>query len=355
MAKCSFCDRKAVIFIRRTGKYYCEEHFEKFFLGRVRSYLDRNKIKRKKILAAISGGKDSSSMLWALNSLKNEYKLEIVAFHIDLGIKGYSKSCRKASEELCQSLGIELKILDLKKEYGKSLEEIARKSRKPCSSCGTIKRYLTNKAAYEGGFEYIATGHNMLDEAAFAMHNLYSGTIKQFMRGGEVIPPKPKLKMAGRIKPLYYLMENETMLYAILKAIPYSEEECPYSLGHPIIRHKRVLLRGEEELPGFVYNVLKSLNSLRSEKEEEVELNFCKICGYPTTSEICKFCRIMGQYNLKRFPKISPLEYPSISFKSIPERQGILEIIAPTAMMGSVTVFTIPAGARPLLFNSYMT
>ncbi len=354
MTKCSFCSREAVTFVRRTGKYYCEEHFIKFFLGRVRSYLDRNGIRGRKVLAAISGGKDSAAMLHALCTLREEYCLEISAFHIDLGIRGYSSKCRRSSEELCDDLGIELEVLDLRREYGRSLEEIARRSRKPCSSCGTIKRYLTNKRAYEKGCDYIATGHNMLDEGAFALHNLYSGAIDQFMRGGEKVPPKLEKKMVGRIKPLYYLLENETLLYSLLYKIPYSDAECPYSFGHPILKHKQVLLKGEELLPGFTYNVLRSLNKLRK-GEKEVEIKFCKICGFPTTSDICKFCRIVGQYRRRRSPLISALRCPSTSSTFIPEIQGILDIIAPTAIMGSVISLTIPRGALPFLFNSYKT
>ena len=41
----------------------------------------------------------------------------------------------------------------------------------PCSSCGLSKRHLFDATAIDGGFEVVATGHNLDDEAAVLLGN----------------------------------------------------------------------------------------------------------------------------------------------------------------------------------------
>ena len=44
-------------------------------------------------------------------------------------------------------------------------------SRSTCAVCGLSKRYVFNRAALEGGFDVVATGHNLDDEAATLLGN----------------------------------------------------------------------------------------------------------------------------------------------------------------------------------------
>ena len=46
-----------------------------------------------------------------------------------------------------------------------------RGSRSTCAVCGLSKRYVFNRAALEGGFDVVATGHNLDDEAATLLGN----------------------------------------------------------------------------------------------------------------------------------------------------------------------------------------
>ena len=42
----------------------------------------------------------------------------------------------------------------------------------PCSACGLSKRHLFDRAALEGGYDAVATGHNLDDEAAVLLGNV---------------------------------------------------------------------------------------------------------------------------------------------------------------------------------------
>ncbi|MCD6157790.1 MAG: adenine nucleotide alpha hydrolase family protein [Euryarchaeota archaeon] len=299
--KCSMCNRPAITFIRRVKKYFCEEHFSQFVLKQVRRYLEKHGIRRKKILIAVSGGKDSMVMLHTLKMLSEDFKLDITPFYINLGITGYSDPCESVVREVSEELELTPIIISLREYAGYTIDDAARiETKKPCSTCGTVKRYITNRIAYERGYDYVATGHTMIDEFAFALHNLYSGSIDTFLRSYEITDTRKDLKLVGRIKPLYYLLESETLTYAIVNKIKYCNLECPYAQGHPTQVHKEIGLMGEYRLQGYVQRILSSLNKLKEvipEKPDNNNIRFCKICGYPTVTDICKYCRLKAKFS----------------------------------------------------------
>ena len=278
--KCSYCNNEAIE--EAYGKAYCKKHFNNYFLGRVRSIIDKFKINGK-IAVALSGGKDSSACFYALHNLK----LELVPFYINLGIKNYSDICQEKAEELCQQLGYELNVIYLA-DYGIELE----KYKKPCSTCGTAKRYLMNKFAYENGCKYIATGHNLSDIVTFAMNNFISGNILNFRGNKPYLQGKEEYKLVAKIKPLFWLKDKECMLYTWINKLAYAEEECPYSINAPTIKIKEWLNMLEAEQEGALMNMAKSLWKLEEKMEKDVKLNLCSNCGYVSYGKICKFCKI---------------------------------------------------------------
>ena len=167
---------------------------------------------------------------------------------------------------------------------------------KPCGPCGTIKRYLLNKAAVERGFDYVATGHNLDDEFFFGVHNLFGGDVRQLRRMDKRLPPRPEVRLAGRLKPLYYLTEKENRLYCVLRGLPHDADECPFSEGNPQLAFKeRFASISREEKR----NLLRSLRRLQLREEEsessgEAGVRPCPGCGFATASAgLCAFCRLV--------------------------------------------------------------
>ncbi|MCD6589749.1 adenine nucleotide alpha hydrolase family protein, partial [Candidatus Woesearchaeota archaeon] len=224
--KCRFCNKKAIYEKERL----CEEHFIKYYEKKIQRVVDSARLKDKKILIAISGGKDSVAAAVALHSLGINFDL----FFINLGIPGISEESRRVVEQLAEILEKRLIIYNLEEKEGFSIRDVHRNIGKikwfknTCSICGVIKRYIMNKYAYENNYDYIITGHNMDDELAISFLNLYSQQLEQLKRTGKIIPSIKEKRLVGRVKLLYHLTEEENLLYVKIKNMPYTKMKCPY-------------------------------------------------------------------------------------------------------------------------------
>ncbi len=292
--RCSFCKEKAV-YIKENKKRYCKEHFNKYYLKRVEGYLYKHHIYNKKILIAVSGGKDSAALSHSLNKLKDKWKLTLTLFYINLGIiNDYSNKGLKTVNELAKKLGLNKIIINLK-EY-KTIPELKEQEKNIpiCSLCGTMKRYLINKTAYEEGYDYVAVGHNKTDEAAFLLHNLMNKNTELIIRESEILPAEPEKKLAGKIKPLHKLSEKENAIYTIINQVPFYNDECPYAENNPQSKNKEKLLEIEKIIPRFSDKLMKGIKELKEKRTttKEETIKKCKKCGYPTTKEECRFCRL---------------------------------------------------------------
>ncbi len=293
--RCRLCGKKAIYKELR----FCEEHFTVYFNNKVKKVMNNPLFKDKKLLVALSGGKDSSSLLYSLVKLVEKGEIgfsfgKIEAVFIDLGISGFSEENLVLCRQLCKELDVNLNVVKIAKEYGISVDEISKSSKKVCSDCGVLKRYLLNKFAFDNGFDFVLTGHNIDDELFFALHNLINGNLDYFVRSGKITPSNSKKRLVGRIKPLYYLSEKETAIFCLINKLPFSKEKCPYSKNNAQIEMKKripVLLDRKSKKISF----LKNLNKLKKHfpNEEQYEVEECEKCGFPTTTKLCKFCRIV--------------------------------------------------------------
>ncbi len=241
-----------------------------------------------KVLVAVSGGKDSLSLWDALCRLG--YTAD--GLYIDLGIGEYSQRSRLACERFAKERELELYVLELRKEIATIPEIKEVESRPTCSFCGQLKRYYMNRFAREKGYHVIATGHNLDDESATLLSNVLSWNMGYLSRQFPVL-----LEGDGfvrKVKPLVKFTEKENALYAFLSGIEYVEEECPFSEGASSIEYKKTLARMEEKSPGtklrFYMDFLRRLHPIL--QTQEVELRPCKVCGEPTTAEVCSVCRL---------------------------------------------------------------
>jgi uncharacterized protein (TIGR00269 family) len=206
------------------------------------------------------------------------------------------------TEEFAQARGLKLTVVDLKTEYGENLPEVSQRTQrgrgKPCSVCGLTKRHIMNRAAREGGFNVLATGHNLDDEAATLFGNTIKWLDKYLLKQNPVLEASPGL--ARKVKPLMRFYERETAAYALLRDIQYIQEECPFSSGASSILHKEILNQLEAKSPGtkqyFYLGFLKAKqNGLLGITEDRADdpQNICLTCGQMThASGKCSFCRM---------------------------------------------------------------
>jgi uncharacterized protein (TIGR00269 family) len=194
-------------------------------------------------------------------------------------------------------------VVDVKAAYGKSVPELARttyRGRKPCALCGLVKRHIMNRVAYEGGYDAIATGHNLDDEAAVLMQNTLRWQTGYLTRQAPVLPSTHP-RLARKVKPFVRLYERETAAYAIVRGIDYIYDECPHAVGSTTNFYKDLLNQLESRSPGaklgFYLSFLQARGKgLLSGVGEALELNDCQNCGQPTTAPgLCAFCRLWVQ------------------------------------------------------------
>lgn len=290
--RCTFCEKDAVLRLRHANLRLCPEHLvsrvEKEVEKAIREF--RMFVPQEKILVAVSGGKDSLGLWQILTKLG--YRAD--GLYLDLGISGYSQRSREYAESFARDRGLRLFVVRVEDEVGAGLDEITEVLRgSPCSHCGTIKRYLMNRVAWEGGYAALATGHNLDDEAATLLGNTLRWDLAYLARQYPVLPEGRKL--VRKVKPLIYLSEREMVAYCLIEGIRYIYEECPHSRGARSLFLKDILNRLEDESPSTKITFLKSFLRVHKifPKAPEEELRDCPSCGMPTGAEgLCRFCRI---------------------------------------------------------------
>ncbi|MDP9750543.1 MULTISPECIES: TIGR00269 family protein [Thermoanaerobacter] len=293
--KCVRCKKKAVIVLRRHNAAFCADCFLHYYKNQVLKNIRKNRMfeKGEKVLVVVSGGKDSMA-LWDI-LVKEGYN--VVAMYINLGIGEYSNRSQEVVEKFAKENNLPLIVKNIKKEFGLDIYKLSKTLRRsPCSVCGSIKRYLFNKVAYDGGFSAVATGHNLDDEAATLFGNVLNWEEGYLARQGPVLP-QTHPKLIKKVKPLYTLTERENMYYVLLNKIEFLHEECPHSVGARSILYKEVLNKLEEESPGtkqrFLSGFLEKGKKHFQDVRERLELKECKNCGQVTTTEECSFCRFV--------------------------------------------------------------
>lgn len=294
--KCKKCGGRAVLELRRHNTAFCADDFLAFFRHQTLETIRRWKMftREEPVLVAVSGGKDSLA-LWDV-LLDAGYKT--AGLYIDLGIFEYSRESKAKCQAFAAERGARLIVVSVAGEIGAGIPQVKDVTRRPtCSACGLSKRYIMNRAALQGGFPVVATGHNLDDEAATLFGSTLRWDASSLARQTPVLEATHP-KLVRRVKPLFRLSERETAAYAFLRGIDYIVEECPFSRGATSLAHKEVLNRLEDVSPGakaaFFLNYLDRARHL-FQAGEAVDLRECVRCGQTTTGEVCAFCKLADQ------------------------------------------------------------
>jgi uncharacterized protein (TIGR00269 family) len=284
-----------VIQIRRHNAAFCRDHFLHHCREQVRRTIhDFGMLDPEdRVLVAVSGGKDSLALWDILVGLG--YRVD--GFHVGLGIGEYSDASTTATREFAKTRGLGLHETDLPTDFGFGIPDGSRAARRvPCSACGLSKRHLFDEAARTGGYDVVATGHNLDDEAAVLFGNVLHWHTEYLGRQLPVLPARDGFPK--KVKPLVRLGERETAAYCILTGIDYLVEECPMAEGNRHLRYKAALDMVEEDSPGakqdFYFGFLKRAAAAfePAAAAEREALGSCERCGAPTPADVCAFCRL---------------------------------------------------------------
>ncbi|MBN1565661.1 MAG: adenine nucleotide alpha hydrolase family protein [Anaerolineae bacterium] len=326
--KCRHCAQKAVINMRQHKLALCSTHFVEWVHKQTERFIGKYKMftRDERVLVAVSGGKDSLA-LWDI-LLALGYQAD--GLYIGLGIVGcadydhldYSGESHQFVQDFvdyhaAQGRDLTLHVVDVAETYGASIPVAAqvtnRGREKPCSLCGLSKRHIMNRVARDHGYDVLATGHNLDDEAAVLFGNTMQWAVEYLARQGPVLPPSHP-GLARKVKPLFRFYEREMAAYAIVRGIAYIYEECPYASGATTTRYKELLNEMEIGSPGvktqFYLRFLQARENygLFATARETLMLNTCPTCGQPTTLDgVCSFCQTWARINT-RLAKCSPAD-----------------------------------------------
>lgn len=155
-----------------------------------------------KVAVALSGGKDSLSLLYMLHAIKGRGfpDFDLIAIHV----AGEFSCGAGVNQQWLKAICRELQVPFIERQSTQTLETLE------CYRCSRERRKLIFNAAKEEGAEVIAFGHHRDDSAQTLLMNL--------LQKGEFAANLPKVPMhrygVTIIRPLIYVAEEEIRRFA---------------------------------------------------------------------------------------------------------------------------------------------
>ncbi len=207
-----------------------------------------------RILVALSGGKDSWTLLQVLENLRKRAPVtfSLVAVTVHPGFPGFRTD---SLEEYLESRNFEYHIAHA--PVHRLLLDKLSPDDTPCALCARIKRGVLYTKARELGCTKIALGHHRDDFIETLLLNLfYNGRIKAMAPllhaddGTNVV-----------IRPLVYVPEDDIIRYAAEAGFPIACCACPACGDQDMkrARIKNLLALLEQEHPGIKASLLSAL------------------------------------------------------------------------------------------------
>ncbi|PCD01307.1 tRNA 2-thiocytidine(32) synthetase TtcA [Halopseudomonas pelagia] len=209
-----------------------------------------------KILAAVSGGKDSYFMLDCLLHLKRvaPFNFDVVAVNLDQKQPGFPE---RILPEYFENNGIDYFIID--KDTYSIVKEKVPEGKTTCALCSRLRRGSLYGFAEEIGATKLALGHHMDDmvETLF-LNMLFNGKMK-------AMPPKllSDDKRNIVIRPLAYCRERDIAKLAELNNYPIIPcNLCGSQENLQRQNIKQMLLDWEKRQPGCIESIFNSTQNI---------------------------------------------------------------------------------------------
>jgi len=255
-----------------------------------------------RILVAVSGGKDSTVLLYLLKT----FGYDVEAVTVDAHIGCYSEENVKNIKQVCKDLGVKLHVAPFRKNYGNSvcyITEVVQSKGYPfgtCTVCGVLRRRLLNKAGRDFNATKIALGHNMDDEVQAFLMNCFRNRQSLNARLGPVPGVISDPSLIQRIKPLFFLSEEDITYYSQAKGFPVQYGDCPCAEKSFRYAIKNFIKESKKEFPDMKKNILSFMLAILPKLRKRVQSNIrpktCTLCDEPSSSETCRSCDILLKF-----------------------------------------------------------
>jgi tRNA 2-thiocytidine biosynthesis protein TtcA len=212
-----------------------------------------------RILVALSGGKDSWTLLHVLDDLRKRapVSFSLVAVTVHPGFPGFDTS---AMERYLREQGHEYRIVQA--PVHDLLIEKLDPEETPCCLCSRIKRGVLYTQAKGLGCTKIALGHHRDDFIETLLLNLFFN--------GKIKAMAPLLRADDGvntvIRPLVYVAEEDIVRFAGAAGFPVTCCACP-ACGDPDrkrVQVKQLLADLEQKHPGIKSSLLAALGDVEA-------------------------------------------------------------------------------------------
>ncbi len=207
-----------------------------------------------RILVAVSGGKDSLSLLRIMRERMKFVPIdyEIVACHVDMGFEWINKD---VLIEHFEREGVRYVVTQPTDPLYKEGETFG------CFWCSWTRRKRFYAMAKELGCSKIALGHHMDDITETLLMNL--------LFNGEICTMRPYQEMfegeVALIRPLAYVEEQELARLAELLGLPVIKSQCPHAQTTKRRVAKGLIKEAEQHGKAVKKNIFRSLQRIRKE------------------------------------------------------------------------------------------
>ena len=295
--KCDRCENVAVYSRKYSGESLCSECFSNAILRKTAKTISKYSMIQngELVCVAVSGGKDSLSLLHILSKMSKNHNFKIHAITIDEGIPGYRDEALGIVKDFCTKLDVPHTVYPYKELFGLTLDESLKQNENDrlssCSICGTFRRRAMDNAAKEIGANVIATGHNLDDVLQTFVINTLSGDTNKI----GWMDPDTSENSLRKIKPFCEIYESEIVFYAFTNDLPFQVEPCPH-MNEGIRTEIREFLNKLENSHSGIKNsmyrsVLKISQTMKeSNYKERVK---CSNCGSECTGKVCSVCKMI--------------------------------------------------------------
>jgi len=218
------------------------------------------------VLACISGGKDSHTLLSLLLTMQERAPIDfrIIAINLDQKQPGFPVEVLPA---YLQSIGVEYRIVEA--DTYSIVKEKVPQGKTTCSLCSRLRRGVIYRTAKELGANKIALGHHRDDMVETLFLNMFFG--------GQMKAMPPKLTTNDGqlvvIRPLAYCAEKDIAAYA--RNLQFPIIPCDLCGSQENLQRKKIkamLREWEREFPGRIDNIFRSLKTVVPSHLADTEL-----------------------------------------------------------------------------------
>jgi len=209
------------------------------------------------VVAALSGGPDSTALLHALAQLRGKLRCRLRAAHVHHGIRGAEADAdAKAAAAMARKVGVPFS------QYRADVPRYADSRRLSVEAAGREVRYrLLESVANRFGANRIATAHTVNDQAETVLLNLLRGTGPRGLAG---IPP-----IRGRIiRPMIGVTREAVEQYCESQQLSYRIDESNRDVAFTRNRIRHEVLPVLERIqPALVSNLSRLAEIMRAEDD----------------------------------------------------------------------------------------